>query len=48
MTELYQDEKNHVTNKGLQQNLMTSLVRASEEETSGGLTEIEVYGNSKY
>jgi hypothetical protein len=46
MTEAYEAEKSHTMEKATQQSLMTSLVRASEENT-GGLTESEIYGNSK-
>lgn len=46
MTEIYSTEKAASTNPS-EQNFMTSLVRASEQETGGGLKENEIYGNSK-
>lgn len=48
MTNLYEDEKRaFAANEDRDHNLMTLLVRASqdEEKTSGGLTEAEIYGN---
>lgn len=50
MTELYEAEKKvSAENKASGRNLMTSLVRASQQEEAGGsLTENEIYGNSEY
>lgn len=50
MTELYEAEKqasNEKSTSQQQHNLMTSLVRASQKETEGRLTESEIYGNSE-
>lgn len=50
MTELYEAEKQASDEKSTserQHNLMTSLVRASQEQTEGRLTESEIYGNSE-
>lgn len=44
MTELYEKEKQS-DRKSSDRNLMTSLVRASQEE-NGSLNESEIYGNS--
>ncbi|KAJ8128844.1 hypothetical protein O1611_g4789 [Lasiodiplodia mahajangana] len=48
MTNIYEEEKRALAaGKTTDHNLMTSLVRASQDEqkTSGGLTESEIYGN---
>jgi cytochrome P450 len=48
MTDLYEEEKSAIAEgRTTDSNLMTSLVRASQEEaeTTGGLTESEIYGN---
>jgi len=47
MTEVYEAEKQAIANGKLtEKNLMTSLVRASQESgDTGGLTESEIYGN---
>ncbi|KAI5861437.1 cytochrome P450 [Durotheca rogersii] len=48
MTNLYEEEKrNFAEGKTSDHNLMTLLIRASQDEakTSGGLTESEIYGN---
>ncbi|KAI1078846.1 cytochrome P450 [Whalleya microplaca] len=48
MTDLYEDEKRaFAEGRSTDRNLMTSLIRASNEEakTSNGLTESEIYGN---
>jgi len=50
MTQVYEEEKRaFVQGKSTDRNFMTSLVRASQEETTksslGGLTESEIYGN---
>ncbi|KAI1171061.1 cytochrome P450 [Nemania sp. FL0916] len=48
MTNIYEEEKRVIAEgKATDNNLMTSLVRASQDEqkTSGGLTESEIYGN---
>lgn len=46
MTELYEAEKkNSVEGSVAERNLMTSLVRASQQETDESLTESEIYGN---
>ena len=47
MTEVYEAEKQAIADGKLtQKNLMTSLVRASQESNgTGGLTESEIYGN---
>ncbi|KAF3014750.1 hypothetical protein E8E14_009740 [Neopestalotiopsis sp. 37M] len=48
MTNLYEEEKRtFAENKDRDHNLMTLLIRASQDEakTSGGLTESEIYGN---
>lgn len=48
MTELFETEKqNSSQGKTSDRNMMTSLVRASNEESYGSLTEKEIYGNSK-
>lgn len=49
MKELYEAEKNNSVEKSVSdRNLMTSLVRASQQETDESLTESEIYSNSKY
>lgn len=48
MTEMFEAEKrNSYQGMSTDRNLMKSLVAASYEETSGSLTEHEIYGNSK-
>lgn len=48
MTELYETEKKTSAEKSASdRNLMTSLVRASQQESEGSLTETEIYGNSE-
>lgn len=48
MTELYETEKKASADKSAtERNLMTSLVRASQEATEESLTENEIYGNSE-
>lgn len=48
MTELFETEKQDSSQgKTSDRNMMTSLVRASHEESYGSLTEKEIYGNSK-
>lgn len=49
MTELYEVEKEASTEKDAsERNLMTSLLRSSQQETEGSLTESEIYGNSEF
>ncbi len=48
MTELYNTEKNSVTKKSSGHTLMTLLLRASEDEKAGYLSESEIYGNSRH
>lgn len=45
LEELYNYEKDSAPKRLSDQNLMTSLVRASQEETTEGLDEHEIYGN---
>lgn len=50
MTEVYEEEKRSFAQGRVgDRNFMASLVRASQDEKSlgGGLTESEIYGNSK-
>lgn len=48
MTELYEAEKkNSLEGKNSDRNLMTSLVRASQQDTKESLNESEIYGNSE-
>lgn len=48
MTELFETEKQNASKgRTSHRNMMTSLVRASHEESYGSLTEKEIYGNSK-
>lgn len=49
MTELYEAEKKTAAEGGVSdRNLMTSLVRASQQDTDESLTESEIYGNSEF